>query len=217
MSFSPVGYIFAQDNNPICPIDNRKLYEYLVGGNGVFIRAQRDSMRVVAPVITRPIEMVFSPVIRGLLNISPVLAMAMPIPDGFLAQILEDAIRSMPHEAIYYGSLVNNRWKLVKPMQEFTRTSVQAHISDEDYTNVSIEIHSHNRMPAFFSGQDDEEESQGFRIYGVIGNLDTSLPTIAMRIGIYGCFWNVPAHSIFKTEDADLFLDCCSMEEGKNR
>ena len=40
-------------------------------------------------------------------------------------------------------------------------------------------------MHAFFSSTDDADE-QGFRLYVVIGNVDTDRPTLAARVGVYG-------------------------------
>jgi hypothetical protein len=55
-----------------------------------------------------------------------------------------------------------------------------------------IEVHSHHRMGPFFSSTDDAEERAGFRIYAVIGT-QPSRPSILVRVGIYGHFYNIPA------------------------
>ena len=49
------------------------------------------------------------------------------------------------------------------------------------------EFHSHGRHRAFFSATDDRDE-QGFRVYGVVGRLDTSTPELTLRLGVYGHF-----------------------------
>ena len=49
------------------------------------------------------------------------------------------------------------------------------------------EFHSHGGHSAFFSAIDDRDE-QGFRIYGVVGRLDSPTPELTLRVGIYGHF-----------------------------
>ena len=56
---------------------------------------------------------------------------------------------------------------------------------------VIAEFHSHARHRAFFSATDDGDE-QGFRVYGVVGRLDTPAPELTLRLGIYGHF--APLH-----------------------
>ena len=46
----------------------------------------------------------------------------------------------------------------------------------ENDPRAVIDLHSHGRMSAFFSSTDDADE-QGFRLYVVIGNVDTDRPT----------------------------------------
>ena len=48
---------------------------------------------------------------------------------------------------------------------------------------VVAEFHSHGGSRAFFSATDDRDE-QGFRIYGVVGRLDTPLPELRLRVGV---------------------------------
>ena len=81
---------------------------------------------------------------------------------------------------------------LVVPEQEGTATSLE-------YTpppGVVAEFHSHGSSRAFFSHTDDKDE-QGFRIYGVVGRLDTDLPELRLRVGVYGHFAPVDWSQVF--------------------
>jgi PRTRC genetic system protein A len=74
-------------------------------------------------------------------------------------------------------------------------TPVMNEIDHADYANTLLELHSHHQMAAFFSATDTADE-QGFRLYGVVGRLDSDsqhTPEIRMRMGIYGQFWDIPA------------------------
>ncbi len=63
------------------------------------------------------------------------------------------------------------------------------------YAGALIEVHSHHGMPAFWSGTDDADE-QGFRLYAVLGDIFRR-PTLRVRVGIYGQFYELPAGTIF--------------------
>lgn len=79
-----------------------------------------------------------------------------------------------------------------------------------DAGRTVVDLHSHNSMPAFFSGTDNADE-QGFRLYCVIGRIDTDAPEIACRAGVYGHHWPVPALAIF--EGVGSFVDTFSVGE----
>ncbi len=51
-------------------------------------------------------------------------------------------------------------------------------------------------MRAFWSNTDDQDE-KGFRIYGVIGELDSDNPEIRLRVGIYGYHYPVTQDLLF--------------------
>jgi len=42
----------------------------------------------------------------------------------------------------------------------------------------------------------DNEDEQGFRIYGVIGNM-TRRPQVRLRVGIYGYFYELDFEDVF--------------------
>ena len=43
----------------------------------------------------------------------------------------------------------------------------------------------------------DDRDEQGFRVYGVVGRLDTATPELALRVGIYGHFAPVEWSQVF--------------------
>jgi len=51
-------------------------------------------------------------------------------------------------------------------------------------------------MRPFFSGTDDQDE-QGLRLYMVVGRLDTLMPEIEMRVGVYGYFAPILLNEVF--------------------
>ncbi len=63
-------------------------------------------------------------------------------------------------------------------------------------TSALVDLHSHGRLPPFFSRIDNKDE-QGFRIYAVIGEIDKS-PSIRVRVGVYGNYFDIPAPTVFE-------------------
>ncbi|MGD2184454.1 hypothetical protein [Lusitaniella coriacea] len=60
-----------------------------------------------------------------------------------------------------------------------------------------MEIHSHHHLPAYFSAQDDTDES-GCKIYGVLGTIFTR-PALRLRVGLYNRqFWEIPTNWAFE-------------------
>ena len=78
------------------------------------------------------------------------------------------------------------------PSQLGTATS----LAYQPPAGVVAEFHSHGSSRAFFSATDDRDE-QGFRIYGVAGRLDTPLPELSLRVGVYGHFAPVEWSQVF--------------------
>ena len=83
-------------------------------------------------------------------------------------------------------------YRLVVPPQIGTGTRL-AYVPP---AGVVAEFHSHGTSRAFFSATDDRDE-QGFRIYGVAGRLDTPLPELSLRVGVYGHFAPVDWPQVF--------------------
>lgn len=54
--------------------------------------------------------------------------------------------------------------------------------------SLAIDIHSHGRLPAFFSGQDDHDDRSATKIAIVVGKVDTPSPEICARLCLNGIF-----------------------------
>lgn len=198
----PVGYLTLNPSLPVSAAflqlrEASSLYNYAFAGNGVFLCANRPGLEICAPLAS------FN--IRGLLPAEERFALTLPrVPDYYLQAMLDlsraaciEALQ--PVEALFHliWSERENRWRLDEPEQIRTTGSVRP-TQDGDgssYQLALIEVHSHHNMPAFFSSADDADE-QGFRIYGVLGHIN-SRPEFRVRIGCFGHFWEIPAETIF--------------------
>lgn len=80
-------------------------------------------------------------------------------------------------------------WDLVVPEQTQCAYRVES-TSIRANDQVGMVLHSHGKLPAFFSKTDDESEADGF-LYGVLGGLDPGNPkgiSFCFRAGHAGCF-----------------------------
>ena len=166
-------------------------YEYLVGSNGLFVYASDEHMTAFVPVAAAQLH-------GELFEIKPTLLLHLPrVPGALLRLALESARRHLPNEAMYQFShdkynYVLRGWTCRMPNALATPTA----LAYENDPRAVIDLHSHGRMSAFFSSTDDADE-QGFRLYVVIGNVDTDRPTIAARVGVYGHHMTIDPSVIF--------------------
>jgi len=160
-------------------------YEYVVAGNGLFIRAEDSRMEAMVPIASARMRL-------GLANVEPYARLKVDrISSWALWMIGQDAWKEVPKETIYQFTW-NGEWKVVMPNQH----GWQAGVRFEDDGQSVVDLHSHANLEAFFSNVDDEDEL-GLRFYAVIGRLDTEWPEIAVRVGVYGHHLRVPAKTVF--------------------
>jgi PRTRC genetic system protein A len=185
-------YILAETDS-LPPIDPSSMYEFVVAGNGVFVRARRKELEALIPVARCEI--------RGLQPVQPYVRMeAGKVPLVCTQAILAEFQRDLPNESLIWLRLDGGRWKVVKPNQVCDENAVHpVDPFDPDGAEAFLDVHSHNTMAPFFSTDDDRDET-GFRIFAVFGLLDKQ-PCVTTRIGIYSYYWHLNAGDIFVLPD----------------
>ena len=169
-------------------------YDYVLGAGGVYV--QSESAHLTARVAVAPCT------VRGLAPVAEKVALTHgPIP----AQLFEVGLRWFQDDPDT-ERLFAVRWdgrssRLVVPPQAGTATSL-AYVPP---AGVVAEFHSHGSSRAFFSATDDADEL-GFRIYGVVGRLDTDRPELSLRVGVYGHFAPVDWPQVFGGPNPGLRL-----------
>ncbi len=170
------------------------LYDYILAEQGLIKRV--ESRIAAVDHLLAPVE----DTLYGL-NLQPYplqpLRFKLPrIPGRLLAEVLADARRELDIEVMYhFRHDPAAGWSVSRPEQAQSRVSVGYRYTDPD--QIILDLHSHHRMPAFFSPTDDRDE-RGGRFYGVIGHLDSDEPQLALRLGLYGHWlYNVPAGLLF--------------------
>lgn len=175
------------------------LYEYFFAGNGLFVSAEREHLKVCFPIAPAAV--------RGLRAVEPFVLMTLPrVPARIVKDILNQSVQACVAagtsvEALFHLVPNHDDWQCVTPAQEANGIAVKPTDAGEgsSYERALIELHSHHSMKAFFSGQDNRDE-QGFRIYAVLGEI-FSRPTLRVRVGCFGYFYEIPAREIFEIPD----------------
>ena len=151
-------------------------YDYVLGSGGLYV--QSESAHLTARILVAPAD------VRGLASVSEKLALTRgPIPAHVFELGLAWMLAAPDTERFFAVRWDGGAYRLVVPPQEGTGSS----LTYQPPAGVVAEFHSHGSHRAFFSATDDRDE-QGFRLYGVVGRLDTPEPELALRLGIYGHF-----------------------------
>jgi PRTRC genetic system protein A len=181
-------YILAETDF-LPAIDPASLYEFVIAGNGVFVRARRCGLEAMIPISMCEI--------RGLQAVKPYVRLeAGKIPLICTQTILTEFQSDLPNESLFWVRLEDKKWKVIKPRQIADENSVHpVDPFDPAGADALLDVHSHNTMEPFFSTDDDKDET-GFRVFAVFGLLDTQ-PCVMARVGIYGYCWSLDASDVF--------------------
>ncbi len=192
--------------NPL-PLNNAVGYQYVMAAAGLYLRAENRFFDVLAPIARCPI--------RGLAPLQPQFTLKVRrLPGWLLDAVLGDARNARCRnrglkEALYHFHHDSARVRVLKPPQRATAASV---VAAEGHTaDIILDLHSHGNMRAFWSATDNSDE-QGFRVYGVIGRLDTK-PEIRLRLGVYGYWFPLPVNMLF--DGPGKFVDVNGSKVGR--
>lgn len=185
-----------------------KMYEFVYAANGVFIRAQRQGMAAQIPIVLYPGKK-----LPGLMSAGLVVALETKIPLSILDFMIRTSRENIHSEMLFYLGYFNEKWSYYIPPQVATAARCQPVNPYGPGAMIGmVDVHSHNTMDAFFSREDDRDET-GFRLYVVLGRLDKAWPHILCRVGIYGHHAVVPASMIFqdfeKSGAHDVYTELC--------
>ena len=161
-------------------------FDYLIAQNGLHVQSQN-------PFITARTQL-SSAHVRGLTPANNLLH----LPHGRIPKrVFETGLRwfqDTPQTERLFGIRWDGEtYRIVTPDQ--TGHATKLHYRPEP--GLIAEFHSHAHAGAFFSDTDDADE-QAFRIYGVVGKLNTPWPALRLRIGIYGYFGDLDWTDVFE-------------------
>jgi PRTRC genetic system protein A len=184
------------------PANNALAYQYILAGNGIFIRAETRFFEAILPVAPCAV--------RGLAPLRHHFRLKVPrIPVRLLDTVLTDARRARRpdgglNEVLYQFHHHGRTVQAKKPPQRTTGVSVMAASGNDPA--ILCDLHSHGNMRAFWSSTDDADE-QSARIFVVVGKLDME-PEIRLRVGVYGYWQPLPVTAVFTGSGRfkDLYL-----------
>ncbi len=164
-------------------------FNYILAGNGLFIEASNKSLSARIPVSDCPV--------RGLAPLQPRITLTYgSIPQRFFDLAL-DTFLAAPDKENYVGVTADAGYNFYVPGQQQEKAKVVYDVG----SSVILDIHSHGTMHAFFSGQDDKDET-GFQLYAVVGDL-RKVPVVLIRVGVYGYFYYLKWKEVF---DGTLYV-----------
>ena len=187
------------------------MFEYLMAGNGVFIRAKRREFSVCLPVCREPI--------KGLPEVEKRNCLAQAANSGlYLAANFGKCTHWLQRLHSISGRCFRHFlarshsqwcWKNIGKERQWARTI--ADDSQAEYGEACIELHTHPDGVIHFSSADDRDESGKFRLFGILIDVHTPNPKIRFRCGVYDYFAQIPADYI--SEMPEGFLDLNKFEQ----
>ncbi len=141
------------------PANDALAYQYVLAGNGVFVRAETRFFTALLPIT--------SGTVRGLPTLRSQFHLLVPcIPARLLDAVLTDARRARRldggrpdnglNEVFYQFHHHGRAVQVKKPAQEATPTSVTTAVAET--ASIIFDLHSHGNMRAFFSQTDTADE-----------------------------------------------------------
>ena len=158
-------------------------YSYILAANGVFVEAEGPLLSARIPVAECQL--------RGLAPLESLVRLTYgSIPQRFWDLALS-VFLAEPDSERYVAIVADGGYNFYVPTQDRSGASVTYEVGN----NVVLDLHSHGRMEAFFSGQDDRDET-GLKLYGVVGKLHAT-PVVRLRVGVYGHFRDLAWNDVF--------------------
>lgn len=171
------------------------LYEYVTAGNGLMLRAARSEFSASLPLLERAI--------RGLPDVETgIFWKKPPIAFELWREILVDArLRSEPGEFkedvyVVFWDDINEAWRWKWISRERRWAATIADDTREEYGKACLELHTHPPGAIRFSQADDRDESDKFRIFGILIDVHSPKRKIRFRCGVYDFFKQIPAAEV---------------------
>lgn len=162
-------------------------YDYILASNGIFVHAQGNLIQARMKLTDCEI--------RGLDPLTEQVTLVHGlVPSYLLAMAVKMMAQRQSHE-LYLAMVwdgARGLYQLLTPPQEGTVASVRYDV----IPHTVVDLHSHGTMSARFSATDDQDD-QGFRISGVIGQLHRPVAEMSLRLGIYGYRFPINYLSVF--------------------
>lgn len=191
-----IDHVYPMDdawmNSPI-----KGFYQVVHGMHGEYVHAKRSGLEVLFRISD------ICAFVTG--SIQPFIKLDKKLRAAELSTIYQNFLQHLPNERLAWVAPAG----ILFPAQKMSPGSVRAMDPfDPKIEHVLFDVHSHNTMPAYFSSQDNKDESRGFRVYIVIGLVGSKRPQIRARIGAFGHFMDVPIEDVAELPKDINFENC---------
>ena len=176
------GYLFNTDSGPVG--ERGIFYDYILAGNGVFIRAENSLIKATVAVSEATI--------RGLQPLQDSVELRHGRIPQYIYNLALSTLMINPYREQLVAVVWDGSYRLKLPTQE----NGECWIKYQTLPDTVLEFHSHGLMSAFFSMTDNRDE-QGLGLYAVAGKLDRLIPDVNVRVGIYGYFAPLKFSEVF--------------------
>lgn len=162
-------------------------HRFLVASDGLWLEAKRQWMYLCWPLAMQ----VDVPMPYG--RLEPLVELAFgKLPSALLDEFIEMAKDRCPNECAAWivWNEQDESLRLI-PLEEISvgTAHVQFHRPVlAGHEHLVVDLHSHGKLPAFFSGTDDHDDAGEFKISVVVGNCDSQNTSIRSRICANGLF-----------------------------
>ncbi len=170
-------------------------FDYLLAGNGLFIRAKRKEFSVCLPLkLTN---------VKGLPDVNNEIVWHKPrIPSRIWQEILSNArsdsdsaeFKEDVYVVYWHEKQAKWHWKNIGKKRSYASTIADDEL--EEYSKACLEIHTHPPNATYFSQMDDADEQGKFRIFGILIDVHNPNPQLRFRCGIYDYFVQIPADDV---------------------
>jgi PRTRC genetic system protein A len=158
----------------------------LMAGNGAWLEVCRAWMYMRTQIAPLPIAVPYG-------QMTPKLHFPfINPPRALISQFIENAKERLPNECAAWVTWneTTGVWKLIT-LEDIS--SGEMHVESNlpvlaEGEHMVLDLHSHGKLPAFFSDEDDHDDRGECKIVGVVGNLDTDKVTAKFRICANGLF-----------------------------
>ena len=185
---------------PQLPPQHAQLYEYVFARNGIFVRAERPELAACIPVSPDAMYVRRSRCHRVITTFSPLWNVATA--EGHHAPLVAHMV-VMAQAARDDGRRSSKKYSLGCTLAGLglgadragarrgrRRSCARPTLTTPPLATRLSRCIAIIGFAARFSLTDDRDE-RGFKLYGVLGDLDT-LPTLRLRVGIYGHHHEIP-------------------------
>lgn len=159
-------------------------HRFLVGADGVYLDLRRPWLRFTALTAASAVPMPYGPV-------EPVAAFGfgseLPLLLGRFIERARDAC-PLEHAAWLMFDTVTRRLDYHEPPIDFgTVASIRYRRPAASASSLpAVDIHSHGRLPAFFSATDDRDDNDDAKLAVVFGNTNRTAVSVVARLVVAG-------------------------------